>query len=424
MAYLFLLFYISVVFIRPHEWFAVQAESPIIRIAVMLTFVTYLITQENKKLPPQVWLICLMAIVIAISSALNGWAGGAIHYMMRFLPASLLPIIICGGLLTSIARQKGIMVICLIATMFIVHNGYEQFQSYDGSGWAAGTYLVEKTRITYVGIFGDPNDIAMFLVMTIPFAAYFVARSGFFLKVVFFTVLCLLVYGVTLTNSRGGLLGLFSLAGTFFVYRYGIKKAIFAGIVTVPLVVIIMSTFRAIEQGESANGRVDAWFIGMHELFLHNPIFGVGYNQFVEHHTHTAHNSFVLVIAELGIAGYFLWLSSLVLSILMVARTVKWYRDIPDEKKKEVSEQIKTEVDLSTVLTFSFVGYLTTCFFLSRSYVILLFIFMGMAIASYYRVIKLVPELEIVNFGPYLMKTFKLTIVSVIFFFIVVKLLL
>ena len=424
MAYLFLLVYISAIFIRPHEWSGIGADTPIIKLSVILTFFAYLFTQKDKKLSPQFYYLSAVGIVVVLSTVFNGWPGGVFFMLMQYLPAVLLPFIVTSGILDTANKQKGIMLICIIATLFMVHNGYTQHHSWDGSGWAVGTYLVEKIRITYVGIFQDPNDIAMFFVMTIPFTVYFIFNSNFIIKILSIGALCALVYGVVLTNSRGGLLGLFALSGVFFVYKYGVRKAIFAAIGAVPVLIVVMSMFRKIEQGESANGRVEAWYAGMYEMFLHNPLLGVSKGAFTDYHTHTAHNSFILVIGELGFLGYLFWLAALVTSIVMVARPMLWYRKQSGKTKKKLPNKVKTEIMMNVALFFSFVGFLTTCFFLSRSYIILLFVFMGMAVATYYRTIKVLPELKIKDFNPYFKKIAMLTVGSIIFFFILVRVLL
>ena len=62
-------------------------------------------------------------------------------------------------------------------------------------------------------------------------------------------------------------------------------------------------------QDESNAGRLDAWSAGL-GMFRQQPFFGVGYNMFTDHNEITAHNSFVLCFAELGLFGYFIWLAS------------------------------------------------------------------------------------------------------------------
>src|SRR5205823_4424444 len=58
---------------------------------------------------------------------------------------------------------------------------------------------------------------------------------------------------------------------------------------------------------EAAQGRVNAWDAGL-DMIKSSPVWGVGRDQFVEHHPRTAHNSLVLCLAELGLAGTAMWL--------------------------------------------------------------------------------------------------------------------
>ena len=61
-----------------------------------------------------------------------------------------------------------------------------------------------------------------------------------------------------------------------------------------------MSNMSAAE--ESANGRLDAWYAGF-QMFKDNPLFGVGQGMFTDYHYLTAHNSYMLVLSELGFFG-------------------------------------------------------------------------------------------------------------------------
>ena len=59
--------------------------------------------------------------------------------------------------------------------------------------------------------------------------------------------------------------------------------------------------------------RAEAWATGL-DMFKHSPIFGVGARLFNEHHFLTAHNSFVLTLAELGLIGMMLFVTFIYLS--------------------------------------------------------------------------------------------------------------
>jgi hypothetical protein len=124
---------------------------------------------------------------------------------------------------------------------------------------------------------------------------------------------------------------------------------------------------------ESAAGRLDAWSEGI-DMYRSNPVLGVGFHNFVEHHERTAHNSFVLCFAELGTVGYFFWLGLLTVPILQL---------------KQVSHCIPNDLDggplrpYPRVLLASFSGILVAAVFLSRTYTPVLYLFVGLADALF-----------------------------------------
>jgi len=419
-AFVFLAIYIAVIFIRPQEIGNPNATLPIVKYLTLATFGIWLIFHKEKVFSPQLKALFLFSLVIALSSIFNGWAGGAVSVLSKFIPAAILPLIIVSNLITTIKRQHIIMAICLIAALFMVHNGHTQHLHPEGIGWS-GTRTVEGTRITYLGIFGDPNDLGMFLVMTLPFAVYFRANSGSILKLISTAAIFAILYGVFITNSRGALLGVLSLVGLFYLFKWGWKKTLTIGVLILPLITIIMSKFRKIEQGESANGRVEAWYQGF-QMLKTGPFFGVGQGNFTEYNHHTAHNSYILVLAELGIFGYMLWCTVLFTTIYMLYKIMDYGENHPDIKSLSIIAQ--REIMMSKTLIFSMAGFMTTAFFLSRSYTILFFVFCGIGIASYYRTIKILPEVEISNFKPFIKTVCKYSLYSVFFLYLVTRILL
>ena len=193
------------------------------------------------------------------------------------------------------------------------------------------------------------------------------------------------------------------------------------GTMALPVVIFIMSKFRKIEQGESANGRVHAWYEGF-QMLKSGPLFGVGKGNFTDFNYHTAHNSYVLVMAELGTLGYFLWTIILGVSLLMLFKGFKHLQSISDTSKLDLN--VRNDLLLNQTLLFSFVGFMATAFFLSRSYTILFFVFCGLAIATYHRTIQHTPEVEIKSFGPYVIGILKIAVGSIFFLYIVTRILL
>ena len=91
-------------------------------------------------------------------------------------------------------------------------------------------------------------------------------------------------------------------------------------------------------------------------MLQHQPIFGVGYGNFLNHHYLTAHNSFVLCFAELGLVGFFLWVGMLALGFTGVNQVVQ--RAPADSLEYKLGVQLQA----------SLVGFMTCAWFLSRTY--------------------------------------------------------
>lgn len=213
-------------------------------------------------------------------------------------------------------------------------------------------------RVRGVGIFSDPNDFAQGLVMCMPMLGW-LYRQGAWIRNLFLigVPIAAMTYCITLTNSRGALLGIASLL--FFGIRNTLGTAKTIVLLTVGGLgaMIIGATggrgFSSKE--ESASGRIDAWYEGF-QMLKASPIFGAGFNNFLDHHHLTAHNSFVLCFAELGLVGYFVWISLIVISFKAVNRVAQY---APLDSKERLA---------GNILRASLIGYLTCGWFLSRTY--------------------------------------------------------
>jgi O-antigen ligase len=83
---------------------------------------------------------------------------------------------------------------------------------------------------------------------------------------------------------------------------------------------------RGISAADGAD-RLEAWANGL-EMFKSAPLFGIGFNGFTDYHEITAHNSFVLCLAELGLLGSTLWVA------MLVTTTTNLNRIISGQKKR------------------------------------------------------------------------------------------
>jgi O-antigen ligase len=398
-AFFFLFLYTISVLIRPHEFSVATSNYFFIKVFAILAFLFTLMSLRPIKFLPSHYMLLGFTPLIMISAFLNGWGGGGIVEAQKFFVASIIPFFLYSSLITSISRQKILMYVSLVAALFMVYNGYLQQNSFDGKmGYGLGTSVSvgrELMRITYLGFFGDPNDLGMFLVMNIAFLAYFYTEKGAFNKILMLTLFIVFCYGVFITGSRGTILGLLGVIGCYYFLKKAGAKLILFGIVLAPIAATLISKFGGMSSSESsANGRLEAWYAGI-QMLIHNPIFGVGKGNFMDHHGLVAHNSYIHVAGEMGVPGYSLWGGMIVLTMLAAYRIHKEFSHWDDA---DITQETKTlyaaELKINQAMFYSMVGFMVTAFFLSRQFSLLLFIFLGMLTASHLRLIKIRPELK------------------------------
>lgn len=256
----------------------------------------------------------------------------------------------------------------LIASSITVYNHYY------GIALMGGT----RTSINMkLGVIGDPNDLSLFLL--IPFSITLTMFASNYLPfIVRWTGLLLslfITYSISITQSRGGLLGLAGICIYFFYTKTKSKKlTIFLG----GLLVISLYLFAHLDErmggggglDDSANYRLEAWKAAL-RMSLHHPLFGVGLDNFsdsfynfssgIVKYDMVAHNSWLSVLAETGFLGFYLFIKIVYLVFKSISNTIT-----------QLKETINTHKDSQVFLTISYsvlfglIGYCISGTFLSQ----------------------------------------------------------
>jgi hypothetical protein len=350
-------------------------------------------------------LLGAFAIAMALSLMIaDRWIGAPIVTLQRFGPSVTMCVLAIGSV-TSVRRLR-IAAGCVIALTVAVmlqgaaayhFGGSEMFlidQTTKGEGTPTvaaedGTDLdaveqasddspdeneeVRYRRIRGLGTMHDPNDLALGMIVALGLIGGAWTATPRFRSVTLTAAAGALVYGVYLTRSRGGALALVLVLWRFAAKRVGripallLLVALFVGTTTLDFGGRSLS----IQPDESASDRIVAWTEGL-EMLKAQPILGVGYGQFSDYHTLTAHNSLVLCFAETGLVGCFLWVGLLVVTLLELHRL----KNLPgDEPFDELSRQSAEGLQLALT------GFMTAAFFLSRTFVPTLYLIVGLAAA-------------------------------------------
>jgi O-antigen ligase len=237
------------------------------------------------------------------------------------------------------------------------------------------------------GTVGDPNELAAALVVGLAIASAFAVNRHFTTLIrafaAFSATLCLA--GILLSLSRGGLIGL---AGALVVavavagrWRARVLAACAALALSAVAYFALFASLPAKERvlnisGGGGSGRLDLWTVGLRMVSAH-PLRGIGTGQFAISSVHyllqpgaiargdlivstpkIAHNTYLNIVAELGLVGGLLFVSILAVCLVCMIKAVKRLREDGDEK---------LEI-LARGLIVGFGGYLVTVMFISENY--------------------------------------------------------
>ncbi|AEI66470.1 spore coat polysaccharide polymerase ExoJ [Corallococcus macrosporus] len=188
--------------------------------------------------------------------------------------------------------------------------------------YMVGEDLVEGFRARWVGVYADPNHMAMNLALVVPLAVAFVARkgSGWLWRLACLTAAVLAVAAIVVSHSRGGFIGLSAAMGLWAIREKRRIQAIVVGsLFVLGLLVFAPQSFwqrnetvAEFHEDASAMGRVYAWQVAS-RMSLDKPLLGVGAGGFryawpmyappEARRAYVAHNIFLDVIGELGWVG-------------------------------------------------------------------------------------------------------------------------
>jgi putative inorganic carbon (HCO3(-)) transporter len=386
-----ILLYVALTIIRPQDYVPALVGVPLLPVVLILAFLCWLGSSGKTYAAPQFTLLPAFLLVLMFSQVVNGWTGGALDQLAKFGPAAI-SFFIFAAACTNQRHLKISMGVLVICAMVLALHGVEQVKT--GIGWT-GTPLIDDGRIQYVGIFNDPNDLGLLFVSAFPMAVFLRRFGGFFGRLFWLGGALLLLYGVYLTNSRGAMLAVLVVAGVYIWHRRGPVTAGTLGVIGLICMRALSSRMQELDAGEeSASGRVDAWYSGMH-MFMSHPLFGVGAGNFTEYNDLTAHNSFVLVLAETGFVGFLLWLAFVGYSFRMMLAILRFKLEPNDDV--DMAKRFETERTIALTLLLTLCGLFSAAFFLSRSYMIVLYLLIAMVVGHYVGSRQRFPQLPAFN---------------------------
>jgi putative inorganic carbon (HCO3(-)) transporter len=410
MGFLISLVYIVLAILSPSEMLPALAPYRIeLWLALLATLSSLPAVLEGRvSFPAQTGFLVAVLFCLVGSFAWIGWFGGIIPALGNFLPNAIVFYLVLVNFRT-IKRLRWLAIVLLLASLYLVIRGsIAYFGGNPNDPMIFAQWNEDNTawfpRMRAFGFLNDPNDLAQFLISFAPLL-WLQWQAGRFLINSWRVLLpaVVLLVGVFLTHSRGGIVALAAVALFAFKDRLGrTRSAILAAIAFIAMQVFSFAGGRDVSMSAGTD-RIDKWSEAL-EVIRSSPLFGIGYGQFYENYGWVTHNSYLHCAAELGMFGYFFWMALTVSSMSDLASIAHW--DTPNDQDPETvkihdeaynhalepvslphhSTQSVQETDdretlrrWAKLLGIAFVGYLAAAFFLSRAYTLTLFLLVGVS---------------------------------------------
>jgi O-antigen ligase len=238
-------------------------------------------------------------------------------------------------------------------------------------------------RLCGSGIFNDPNDVCLMLMLVMMICIYRLMTPGAGPnRFVWLAPLAVFFLAFAGTKSRGGFIALMAAVNVLVVSRMGIKKAVPFWLVAAPVVLVLFGGRMTQIDTDDGTGqhRIRLWREAL-ELVREYPLFGIGQGLLPDYLGLVAHNSYIHAYAELGLFGGTCFISLVYLAISQLWQLRRSETAIEDSELRRLRHYL-----LGIVCGFC-AGILS----LSRMYIVPTYLVFGL-VAAYLNQVKVAPE--------------------------------
>ncbi|MGI8494594.1 MAG: O-antigen ligase family protein [Pyrinomonadaceae bacterium] len=361
--FLFTLF----VYFRPYELIpGLSALSSMAWILAVATLVIYLPTQFSTEgnltvLSTEVKCVLFMAAWAILTMPIAKNRALAWETFNDTFSKVVVIFIIMVNTLRTPARLKGLMWLSI---------GIGVMLSYQAIGlYRQGIFEAEgyRVQVDFGGMFGNPNDLALHMVIFIPIALMLgVGAKNKILKIIYFAAAAMMAAGNMVTQSRGGFLGLIAISAAL-VWKLGRKQRLKTILVSSVIGIIVMTLapgnygLRVLSifiPGLDAAGSSDQRSELLKQsifVTLRNP-WGIGIGNFPEVGLRNlqTHNAFTQVSSELGVLAFLAFVILIVSPLRKLAAV---------ERRMFEAEDFSWIYYMSIGLQASIIGFMVSGFF-------------------------------------------------------------
>jgi O-antigen ligase len=373
-----LLFTVFTYFPIIYNYFPILGKIKIVLIIGVIMLLSYLLTMGNytnrgaqKSIVFRFWTV--MALMMVAGLAVSVDRGMTLNIII----ASLKYLLVYWVTLNVIDTPRRLnlllttFIFCAVGmSLFTIRNYF-----FDAEMLVGGYRAVALD----IGVFGDPNDLALFNNTALPFALYYMMKSK--RKYIPLAGITIILTAIILTYSRGGFVG-FCATMVAFVLFYATRrrKMIVLFLLLAAFVwnlapdtykerIGTITDWKVDEKTGMTGTRMDAWKMVFLYSLNNQPLLGVGaggsyYMSIIipgekMWDWHAIHNTFIQVFSELGIVAFICYVGIYLAPLRQYKKLARSSRGI--------------DLDINRFVLISLASYGTTVMFLPQAYSPLLY---------------------------------------------------
>ena len=373
-----------VLYARPAEFYPSPLTASIALIFALIMLGFFIPTQLSLEgtltaRPREVNLVLLFCLAGLLSIPLAINRAEAWHEFSGNFIRCIVVFIAIVNVVRTKARLKGLLFLALATGLWLSLGAINDFR--------LGLSTVEGYRVTGrgSGIFGNPNDMALFLVTIVPVAVALACDSRHLLGKLFFAGSAILMFvAIALTYSRGGFLGLLVALG-FFAWKVNPRRRagiIIAGCLGVGIFLVLVPgyalrlisiVFPSLDPVGSSDARRGELFRSIY-VSLRHPLLGIGMGNYaaeMSYRGQVTHNAYTQVAAEMGMAALVCYTMFIVTPLKKLGQIARETFGVKDHSHFYY---------LAIGLQASLLGYMVSSFFASVAYLWYVYYAVGFAI--------------------------------------------
>ncbi|MDX6612673.1 MAG: hypothetical protein QOD75_1859 [Blastocatellia bacterium] len=384
LTYVALFLFTVVLYARPAEFYPSPLTASIALVIGLFTLVIFVPSQlavdgRMTARPKEINLVLLFCLSGLLSIPLALSPAEAWHTFGDTFIRCVVIFIVIVNVVRSEMRLKGLLLLTLVVSMWLSLGALNDYR--------LNLTTVEGYRVggRGTGIFGNSNDMALFLVTSVPIAvAFFLGARGPLKKILFGACAALMMAAIVVTYSRGGFMGLIVVLA-FIGWKIGRRQRLTIAVCGF----ILLAGFMIFAPGNYSR-RLASIFVpsldpvgssDMRREILYrsiwtavrHPLFGIGMGNFhnVSIRELVSHNAFTQVAAEMGMGALICYLMFIITPLRRLGQVAR---------ETFATRTHSSYYYLSIGLQASLLGYLVSSFFASVAYLWYVYYLVGYAV--------------------------------------------